>query len=773
MAMPRWTISLRTKIVLLVGGTTFLAAALVGGVNAYQIRRAAVEKAIEKLSHDANLTALTIRNAYDEVKSDALIMIRAPAVQGFIRARRNAGMDARDNSSEAEWQGRLNLFFTSMMGARPQYTAIRYIGLDDDGREIVRIERQADGRITAASQKELREASSEAYFRDVSAKPRDSAHYTTLTYEREIGGAEASFIPTVHGVIPVFGAGDDRFGMLAISVNYEAFLARAVRHDPVMETVYVSDVYGNYFERSADGKIFTRPANDKDAKSISKVIKSAISSDRNSFNFSHSDYIWYFSRENIIPSDSRYLIHIFIAAPASHVLAEANALARSNIVVGLVIVILASLAAGVFGNWLVSPISRMTGQVNAFREGSAKALDLPTDRQDEAGKLARAFHDLVAQLDQSNQSRTKLSLQLNEFIANSVDGVVIIDERGIIEEVNPACLTLVGYERDELVGQNVSVLMPEAVRTQHDGYIRAYLETGVRRIIGSIRDEQAQRKDGGIFPIALSISELRLPDRRIFTALIRDMTAIHAIQEQLETHAAELERSNRDLNQFAYVASHDLKAPLRVINNASRWLEEDLAGKLTEDDQENMALLRNRVRRMEKLLDDLLEYARIGKAGDERYNEIIDGDGMIADVLALLALPKSFEVSVSSTFAAIKVNRMPLQQIFFNLLGNAIKHHDRKHGLIEIGAEEIQGRFCFTVRDDGPGIPARFHDEIFEMFHTLKPRDQVEGSGMGLAMVRRHVEHLGGTINVKSGDGRGAEFIFTWPKPVTQSVKAA
>ena len=412
---------------------------------------------------------------------------------------------------------------------------------------------------------------------------------------------------------------------------------------------------------------------------------------------------------------------------------------------------------------------------DAFKEGSTNALNLPTDKQDEVGKLAVAFHALVVQLDLSNKNRTKLSLQLNEFIDNSVDSVVITDERGIIEEVNPACLALFDYDRSELVGKNVSILMPDAVGCEHDGYIRAYLETGVRNIIGRICDEHARRKDGSVFPIALSISELRLPDRRIFTALIRDMVAIRAIQQKLESYTAELGRSNRDLDQFAYVASHDLKAPLRVINNASRWLEEDLVDKLTDENRENMALLRNRVRRMEKLLDDILEYAQIGRGGQERSEEIIDGSTLIDDVLVPLAPPKSFKVNISIAFSRIVVNRMPLQQVVYNLLGNAIKHHDREIGLIGIDVTEVEGHFCFTVRDDGPGIPAQFQEEIFEMFRTLKPRDQVEGSGIGLAMVRRHVEHLGGTITVKSDDARGSEFTFTWPKnnPARMSTRAA
>jgi signal transduction histidine kinase len=225
-----------------------------------------------------------------------------------------------------------------------------------------------------------------------------------------------------------------------------------------------------------------------------------------------------------------------------------------------------------------------------------------------------------------------------------------------------------------------------------------------------------------------------------------------------------IEAVNVELQEFAYVASHDLKAPLRVIDNASKWLEEDLQEHLTDETRDNMNLLRGRIGRMEKLLDDLLEYSRIGRSTDERYIEVVTGDALMANILALLSPPNGFSVKVSSSFADIHVRRMPLQQILMNLVSNAIKHHDRNNGCIEVTAKDDGARYAFMVKDDGPGIPAQFHDQIFKMFQTLKPRDQVEGSGMGLAMVRKNIEVFGGTIDLRSAEGKGSEFHFTWPK---------
>jgi signal transduction histidine kinase/CheY-like chemotaxis protein len=225
-----------------------------------------------------------------------------------------------------------------------------------------------------------------------------------------------------------------------------------------------------------------------------------------------------------------------------------------------------------------------------------------------------------------------------------------------------------------------------------------------------------------------------------------------------------IELTNADLEDFAYVASHDLKAPLRVIDNATKWLEEDLEPHLTEGPRENLTLVRSRVRRMEKLLDDLLDYSRIGRTLDARYEESVGGDELLDDVLSLLQIPGSCVVNVSPRFADIRVCRMPLQQLLMNLIGNAIKHHDKQAPQIVVTVEDLEDTLSLAVRDDGPGIPAQFHDQIFKMFQTLKPRDQVEGSGMGLAIVRKHLENFNGTLSLESAEGLGSTFRFTWPK---------
>lgn len=233
--------------------------------------------------------------------------------------------------------------------------------------------------------------------------------------------------------------------------------------------------------------------------------------------------------------------------------------------------------------------------------------------------------------------------------------------------------------------------------------------------------------------------------------------------EELEELVGHLTVSNEDLERFAYVASHDLRAPLRGIDNLAGWIASDLAEVMTEENQEQMDLLRGRVRRLESLLDGLLQYSRIGRI--EEAPELVDTHEMVRSVIDLLNFPEAVTVTIEDDLPMIYTARTPLQQTFQNLISNAIKHHDREDAHITISARESRSHVEFSIEDDGPGIPEEFHERIFQMFQTLKRRDEVEGSGMGLALVSKQVRTYGGELTLESKAGRrGAIFRFTWTK---------
>jgi light-regulated signal transduction histidine kinase (bacteriophytochrome) len=227
-------------------------------------------------------------------------------------------------------------------------------------------------------------------------------------------------------------------------------------------------------------------------------------------------------------------------------------------------------------------------------------------------------------------------------------------------------------------------------------------------------------------------------------------------------HRRELERSNADLEQFAYAASHDLKAPLRAIDHLARWIEEDLGGTASPSTTENLKLLQGRVTRLQFLLEGLLTYSRVYRESYAAVEEI-NIEELVRDIVSLLAPAPGFVVTCEGDIPKIRTHRIAIETVLTNLISNGIKHHDRAEGCITVTMRLVDGVAEFHVTDDGPGIAPRFHNRVFEIFQTLASRDDVEASGIGLAIVKKRVQANGGQIWIESAPPtRGTAFVFTW-----------
>ena len=232
--------------------------------------------------------------------------------------------------------------------------------------------------------------------------------------------------------------------------------------------------------------------------------------------------------------------------------------------------------------------------------------------------------------------------------------------------------------------------------------------------------------------------------------------------EELARLASALERSNQELDAFAYAASHDLRAPLRGIANLAQWIEEDLSDQLHDETREMLALMRSRMHRMEGLIQGLLEYSRAGRVHHDV--ESVDTARVVHDAVDLLSPPAAASVTLAPDLPTVICERLPLQQVFLNLIGNALKHANRIDPNIAITARDAGEFYEFAVADNGPGIAPQFQERIWGIFQTLEARDTTEGTGIGLALVRKLVESQGGRVWVESTPGAGATFRFRWRK---------
>jgi PAS domain S-box-containing protein len=337
--------------------------------------------------------------------------------------------------------------------------------------------------------------------------------------------------------------------------------------------------------------------------------------------------------------------------------------------------------------------------------------------------------------------------------------LLFLDSNLHIEFANDAFLESAGWTAEKAIGLHISELMgPERFMQRQPYYERALSGETV-----NYEQQGAVGKQHGYFHFTYRPSFDEAGKVRGIFSMATDITARRRAELELERKQAELLRSNKDLEQFAYVASHDLKAPLRAIELLVQWITEGLEGYDKNGVQENLKLLGKRTERLNRLLDDLLAYSRAGrKVGTHKQT---DTHALVLDVIQLMNPPAHVKVSIKGQLPKYNTHSTPLEQVLRNLISNAIKHHPGPQGNVVVSCEEDGDQYVYAIEDDGEGIPQEYAEKVFEMFQTLKSRDQVEGSGMGLAIVNRIIQWQHGRVWFEPAPGgKGTVFKFQWKK---------
>lgn len=384
--------------------------------------------------------------------------------------------------------------------------------------------------------------------------------------------------------------------------------------------------------------------------------------------------------------------------------------------------------------------------------------------------LVRAQIQLLQRQREQHARTAEQKALLDQLIDQSGEGIIMADAQGVVRVFNPAA-------RDQH-GVDASAGRPEDWSRDYglldlSGQSLALADTPLYRALQgqAVQDArwQVRRPDGSLRVLAGTATPLRGADGRVAGAVLitRDETERLKAEQEREALLNEISRSNRELDQFAYVASHDLKAPLRGIANLAQWIEEDLGGNVPDGVAEQLRLLRGRVGRMESLIDGILLYSRAGRTAATQ--EAVDVAVLLRETVELLSPPAGVEVRIEPPLPRFTTDRVALQQVFMNLIGNAIKHAaprpaDGQGARVVVRGRDAGALWAFSVSDNGPGIAPAYHERIWGLFQTLEARDKVEGTGIGLSIVRKAVEAHGGRAWVESTEGQGATFCFTWPK---------
>ena len=413
-----------------------------------------------------------------------------------------------------------------------------------------------------------------------------------------------------------------------------------------------------------------------------------------------------------------------------------------------------------------------------FDQGAETTESFAQLRSTLEGKLRRVAA-LISQINPSPQ-RTELAgltIKLNDMLLGD-QGLVAIGEARLIQQEK---LTALRQARDALamdVSQFVEQMSEQSTASVADKSQRLDVATqllslvlalslflaATTTLVGNsiIIEKQINRRMGRLDDAVRAIAGGDL-DHPIDVGGQDELGDIARALSVFKDNAEELRRSNVDLERFAYVAAHDLRSPLRAVYDLAEWTLEDDENALSADSRAYLEMMQSRAKRLDRLLTDLLDYARAGQ--EDQGLADLDLEQLVDQISTMLNPQDKFAISYTGPSMPVRTHATPLTQILINLISNAIKHHDQKCGEISVEARVAQGRLSIEVADDGPGIPQEYQQRIYQLFQTLRPRDEVEGSGLGLAIIRKLLDRYKGQIELESDPqkARGARFRFDFP----------
>lgn len=754
--------SLGTKIILLVSGTAFFTAFLIGGFFYTQTSQNALQIQTNELAAETSLIAPVFQAAFSELRKDVFVLSETPPIAGLIRTADNNGIDSVDGSTDELWRKRLGKIFELMIRAKDSYVQIRYIGIADGGRELVRVNKHGSF-VEFVPAGRLQQKQDEFYFKEALNVPKGDIYYSVVSLNRENGKVQKPFLPIIRVAKVIYDDNDQPFGMIVINAAYETILHTILDGLDTNKDIYLVNEQGDlirYNASESEHEFHFRSSNLK--RELYPFVDDALSSrkKKEAFYFwqQGEEYIAYFSRRNLIPYDNHKLAMMTImTVPKRDFLGPVHEMQRKALLLTSGLVLAACLCGAMFAFYQTRPLKKMTQEIKAYKDGR-DAINLPVHLLDEVGDMARAFDDLAKNLNESRQAERKIMGKWQAIMDNTVDGIIAIDDKGIIRNYNKACETIFGYKKEETIGQNVKMLMPAPYRKEHDGYLRSYHETGHKKIIGIGRAVEGQRKDGSVFPLDLSVAEVTVGEEKLYSGILRDITERKKAEE-------EIWRSNEELERFAYVASHDLQEPLRMVSNFTALLDEEYGKDMDEQAGQYMTFIVDASKRMQELVSDLLEYSRVGyeDAGFADFDSFDQLSGAL----------NNLDEIVRATGARITHDEMPLiyanpvrfSRLLQNLVGNAIKYRDDKTPEIHIGVQDRGNDWLFSVRDNGIGIKDEYLEQIFIIFKRLHNKNEYSGTGIGLAVCKKIVDSFGGEIWAESELEKGSVFYFTIPRP--------
>lgn len=357
-----------------------------------------------------------------------------------------------------------------------------------------------------------------------------------------------------------------------------------------------------------------------------------------------------------------------------------------------------------------------------------------------------------------------------ELLSNARDAIMTIDHNQTITLFNFSAERTFGHSASEAIGRPIWDLLPKGEAGARMG-IEPFLQSGQTSRVGMTREAMARRKNGELFPVEVALSVYSQEEKPLYTAIIRDVSERKEMDRKINDMIRDLQRAYQEMEQFSYVVSHDLKAPLRAVKNMSQFLLEDCEPNLDETGKDYLRRLQDAVARMSDLIDNLLDLSQISRS-TRTEKEPVKMNLVIDKALRFLNPAENVTLNIDPELPTVHCSPAKFEQVFMNLISNGIKYNDKPQIEIEIGYQEKESEYRFSVKDNGIGIDKKYQQSIFEPFQRLHKHNEYEGTGIGLSIVKKIIQDHGGRLWVDSAVGRGTTFVFSLPKVGAHESKA-
>lgn len=722
------------QIAILVLLVLAIAAGSVGWLVVRQYDDLLVDREIDRLGEGVRHKGTRTQAGVEGMRQDTLFLAGVPAVQGIVRADRAGGVDPKTGRTAAEFRASLAETFASLAAAKPHYLQVRFIGVADGGRELVRVDRDGES-VHAIAAPALQAKGDRPDFKEAVALGAGRVYVSALELNQEHGRIDPRLIPVIRTATPVFGPDGTPFGAIVINIDFGLALSRLWAAGPEEESAFVTDHRGVPLPNlgRAVPALLGPPEGAAPIQDTVRAAAGLFDPAAPEARFSgrvevggHRQIV-YLERVDLDLNHPDHFITVGALIPRAAVLAPVQELHHR--------------AAG---DALLA-----TGLLLAVAVAAGLVLQ----------RMRRAIR--------TRDARLKAALE------HAPDGIIVVDRAGEMLQANARMEALTGYARAELVGARVEMLVPERFRAAHPGHRHGYFAAPVMRPMKGAGELLLLRKDGTEMPVEISLAPIHDGDAITTIASVRDITERVRIEAEVRRVMTQLEASNKELDDFAYIASHDLKEPLRGIHHYATFLVEDYGDRLDAEGRDKLHTLTRLTQRMEDLINDLLTFSRLGRV-DMAHAET-DLDALVRDVVDSLHVTlqeRNVHVVVPTRLPTLRCDRVRVAEVFRNLITNAAKYNDSPAPTVEIGvrpaaappdgAAPATAGPAFYVRDNGIGIPAKHQGAIFAIFKRLHARDAYGGgTGAGLTIVKKIVEQHGGRIWVESAPGKGTTFSFT------------